>query len=120
MLVGGGVLYTYAGELPSLSHLSAQTLPQSTRIYARDGTTLLDERYEERRTVVPLGAISWDLRHATIAIEDRDYYAHGAVSPVRVVAAALYDVIPRRAAAAPDPLRPLPARGVPPGETPAA
>src|SRR5713101_2880413 len=97
-LVGGGVLYTYAGELPSLSHLSAQTLPQSTRIYARDGTTLLDERYEERRTVVPLGAITWDLRHATIAIEDRDYYAHGAVSPVRVVAAAVYDVIHRRAA----------------------
>src|SRR2546428_6141412 len=98
MLVGGGVLYTYAGELPSLSHLSAQTLPQSTRIYARDGTTLLDERYEERRTVVPLGAISWDLRHATIAVEDRDYYAHGAVSAVRVVAAAVYDVIHRRAA----------------------
>jgi membrane peptidoglycan carboxypeptidase len=98
MLVGGGVLYTYAGELPSLSHLSAQTLPQSTRIYARDGTTLLDQRYEERRTVVPLGAVSWDLRHATIAIEDRNYYAHGAVSPVRVLAAAVYDVIHRRAA----------------------
>jgi membrane peptidoglycan carboxypeptidase len=97
-LVGGGVVYTYAAQLPSLNNLSAQTLPESTRIFARDGTTLLDERYEERRTVVPLGAISWELRHATIAIEDRDFYNHGGVSVERVVAAALYDLVHLRAA----------------------
>ncbi len=98
-LVGAGTfLYTYAGELPSLNHLSAQSLPQTTRIYARDGTTLLEERYEQRRTVVPLNQISWDLRHATIAIEDRDFYNHGAVSPIRMVAAGLYDVVHRNAA----------------------
>ncbi|MEO6796999.1 MAG: transglycosylase domain-containing protein [Candidatus Dormibacter sp.] len=93
-LIGAGTfLYTYAGELPSLNHLSAQNLPQTTRIYARDGTTLLEERYEQRRTVVPLNQIAWDLRHATIAIEDRDFYNHGAVSPIRMVAAGLYDVM---------------------------
>ena len=93
-LIGAGTfLYTYAGELPSLNHLSAQDLPQTTRIYARDGTTLLEERYEQRRTVVPLNQIAWDLRHATLAIEDRDFYNHGAVSPIRMVAAGLYDVM---------------------------
>jgi len=98
-LIGAGTfLYTYAGELPSLSHLSAQSLPQTTRIYARDGVTLLEERYQQRRTVVPLTNIAWDLRHATIAIEDRDFYNHGAVSPIRMVAAGLYDVLHRSAA----------------------
>ncbi len=98
-LIGAGTfLYTYAGELPSLNHLSAQTLPQTTRIYARDGVTLLEERYQQRRTVVPLTNIAWDLRHATIAIEDRDFYNHGAVSPIRMVAAGLYDVLHRSAA----------------------
>ncbi|HYM51223.1 MAG TPA: transglycosylase domain-containing protein [Candidatus Limnocylindrales bacterium] len=94
----GGLLYTYAGELPSLDHLSASALPQSTRIYARDGTTLLDERFYERRTVVPISAVAWDLRHATIAIEDRDFYNHGAINPLRTIAAAVYDVLHRRAA----------------------
>ena len=97
--VGSGtLLYTYAGELPSLDHLSAQTLPQTTRIYARDGTTLLEERYQQRRTVVPLGQISWNLRHATISIEDRDFYNHGAVDPVRTLAAGIYDLVHHQAA----------------------
>jgi membrane peptidoglycan carboxypeptidase len=99
LLIGTGtLLYSYAGELPSLDHLSAQSLPQTTRIYARDGTTLLEERYQQRRTVVPLNAIAWDLRHATIAIEDRDFYNHGAINPVRMLAAGVYDILHRRAA----------------------
>src|SRR6202022_4152385 len=99
ILVGTGtLLYTYAGELPSLDHLSAQNLPQTTRIYARDGVTLLEERYQQRRTVVPLNQITWDLRHATIAIEDKDFYNHGAVNPVRMVAAGVYDILHQRAA----------------------
>ncbi|MFY9614971.1 MAG: transglycosylase domain-containing protein, partial [Candidatus Dormiibacterota bacterium] len=99
MLIGTGtLLYTYAGELPSLDHLSAQNLPQTTRIYARDGVTLLEERYQQRRTVVPLNQITWDLRHATIAIEDKDFYNHGAVNPVRMVAAGVYDILHQQAA----------------------
>src|ERR1700681_885827 len=99
ILVGTGtLLYTYAGELPSLDHLSARNLPQTTRIYARDGVTLLEERYQQRRTVVPLNQIAWDLRHATIAIEDKDFYNHGAVNPVRMVAAGVYDLLHQRAA----------------------
>ncbi|HEX9096006.1 MAG TPA: transglycosylase domain-containing protein [Candidatus Dormibacteraeota bacterium] len=99
MLIGTGtLLYTYAGEMPSLDHLSAQSLPQTTRIYARDGTTLLEERYQQRRTVVPLSEIAWDLRHATISIEDKDFYNHGAVNPIRMLAAGVYDLIHQRAA----------------------
>src|SRR3989442_12209997 len=94
-LVGTGtLLYTYAGELPSLDHLSAQSLPQTTRIYARDGVTLLEERYQQRRTVVALNDVAWDLRHATIAIEDRDFYNHGAVNPVRMLAAGVSAILP--------------------------
>src|SRR3989440_693102 len=98
MIGTGSLLYTYAGEMPSLDHLSAQNLPQTTRIYARDGTTLLEERYQQRRTVVPLSQVAWDLRHATIAIEDKDFYNHGAVNPVRMLAAGVYDLMHQSAA----------------------
>src|SRR5437764_14934757 len=71
VVVGTGtLLYTYAGELPSLDHLSAQTLPQTTRIYARDGVTLLEERYQQRRTVVPLNEMARDLPHSTTPVQD--------------------------------------------------
>ena len=99
ILIGTGtLLYTYAGEMPSLDHLSAQNLPQTTRIYARDGTTLLEERYQQLRTVVPLSGIAWDLRHATISIEDKDFYNHGAVNPIRMLAAGVYDLMHQSAA----------------------
>src|SRR4030081_1925008 len=99
MLIGTGtLLYTYAGEMPSLDHMSAQNLPQTTRIYARDGTTLLEERDQQRRTVVALSQVAWDLRHATIAIEDKDFYNHGAVNPVRMLAAGVYDLMHQSAA----------------------
>src|SRR5437868_7240720 len=99
VVVGTGTLLsTYAGALPSRHHLSAQNLPQTTTIYARDGVTLLEERYQQRRTVVPLNEMSWDLRHATISIEDRDFYNHGAVNPVRMLAAGVYDILHQRAA----------------------
>src|ERR1700737_3471798 len=99
MLIGTGtLLYTYAGEMPSLAHLSAQNLPQTTRIYARDGTTLLEERYQQRRTAAQLSEWAWDLRHAAIAIEDKDFYNHGAVNPVRMVAAGVYDILHQQAA----------------------
>jgi membrane peptidoglycan carboxypeptidase len=97
-IAAGGIVYTYAGELPSLDQASVAALPQSTRIYARDGLTLLDERFYQRRTVVSIRAVSWDLRHATIAIEDRDFYNHGAINPLRTLAALFYDVVHRRAA----------------------
>src|SRR5258708_16765594 len=107
ILVGTGtLLYTYAGDLPSLDHLSAHNLPQTTRIYARDGVTLLEERYQQRRTVVPLNEMSWDLRHATIAIEDKDFYNHGAVNPVRMVAAGGYELLHQRAAPEGRPIHP--------------
>src|SRR4029077_8256292 len=98
MIGTGTLLYTYAGEMPSLDHLSAQSLPQTTRIYARDGTTLLEERYQQLRTVVPLSGIAWDLRHATISIEDKEFYNHGAVNPLRMLAAGVYDLMHQSAA----------------------
>jgi len=96
----GGLVYSYAGDLPDLDGFGPQSLPQSTRIYAHDGAglRLLEERYRERRTVVPLDRISPALRQATIAVEDRDFYSHRGVNPLRIASAFVYDLFHRRAA----------------------
>lgn len=100
LLAVGGLVYTYAGDLPNLDRFGSEHLAQATRIYAHDGKglRLLEERYAERRTVVPLDSIAIGLRQATIAVEDRDFYSHRGVNPVRIGSAFVYDVLHREAA----------------------
>jgi 1A family penicillin-binding protein len=73
------VFYVNA-TLPDYKHLDQHTAPESSKIYSRDGTLLYEFHGEVKRTPVDLKDISDYLQHATIAIEDKDYYTHGAVS----------------------------------------
>lgn len=89
-----GLVQFYAGDLPSLDSLGEGNLAQSTRILDRNGA-LIDVLYHENRTVVPLARISTNLRQATIATEDRQFYSHEGVDWRRVAIAAVYDVTSR-------------------------
>jgi membrane peptidoglycan carboxypeptidase len=97
-LVAGAVWAGYSQDLPSVDGFGTATLSQITRIYASDGTTLLQERYGQNRTVVPLDHISPSLQRATVAIEDRDFYNHGGFDVPRIASAAYYDITHRAAA----------------------
>ncbi len=71
-----------------------RTVAESTKIYARDGTTLLyDIHGEQKRTVVPLSDMPDDIKHATIAIEDKDFYSHHGFSLGGIVKAVCHEVI---------------------------
>src|SRR5256885_763186 len=51
--IGAGTAYAYfAQDLPSAADFSKDPLPLSTKVYARDGTTLLYEFAQERRETV--------------------------------------------------------------------
>lgn len=52
--------------------------PQTTRLYASDGT-LLAYFYEENRQDVPLDQIAETMQNAIISIEDNRFYEHGAL-----------------------------------------
>src|ERR671937_78044 len=94
LVVLPGVLYVWAG-LPSTSNLSTARLPLSTRIYDRTGTVLLAEIHQgsERRHIVPLSQVSPTMRQATIAVEDRTFYQHGGLNPLRIGQAGLDDLL---------------------------
>ncbi|MFN2465048.1 MAG: transglycosylase domain-containing protein, partial [Candidatus Dormibacteria bacterium] len=98
ILIGGAVWAAYSQDLPSVDGFGTASLSQITRIYASDGTTLLQERYGQNRTVVPLDHVSAALQHATIAIEDREFYKHGGVDAPRIASALYYDITHRAAA----------------------
>ncbi len=64
-------------NLPDPSSLATRQVKESTKIYDRTGTALLYEVYnEERRTVVSYDKISDNVKQATVAVEDANFYYH--------------------------------------------
>ncbi|MFA5651744.1 MAG: PBP1A family penicillin-binding protein [Candidatus Paceibacterota bacterium] len=67
-------------QMPDLQSFDTRIVTQSTKIYDRTGKILLYDIHEgKKRTVVPFGDISKDIKNATIAIEDVEFYQHGGI-----------------------------------------
>lgn len=87
------VFYFYVlKDLPSPAKLSKSTQSYSTQIYDRNGKLLYTIYANRNQTFVPLKKIPSTLAQATIAIEDKDFYKHGAVD-FRAIIRALYSII---------------------------
>jgi len=66
----------FTKDLPSPKQLEYRQVPQTTKILDRNGKLLYDIYLDQNRTVVPLSEIPANLKYATIAIEDKDFYKH--------------------------------------------
>jgi 1A family penicillin-binding protein len=76
------LFYEYSADLPDPEQLSRHHPFETTRIYARDGQTLLFELVDPtagRRTVVPFQRIPRALKDATVAVEDAGFYTNPGV-----------------------------------------
>ncbi|WP_101617049.1 transglycosylase domain-containing protein [Bifidobacterium margollesii] len=56
-------------------------LPQQSRMYARDGKTVLATFYEQNRIIVPLKNISDLMQKAVVAREDHRFWDHTGIDP---------------------------------------
>jgi penicillin-binding protein 1C len=75
LLLGSLTFAVMSLSLPDPNKLNERFVAQSTKIYARDGTTLLYEVHgEAKRTLVTLNDIPDFAEKATIAIEDKNFY----------------------------------------------
>jgi penicillin-binding protein 1C len=76
-LIGTAVVFGFfARDLPSPNKLSEKNFQQSTKIYDRNGVLLYNVFGEQNRTLVKLDRIPDDLKNATVAIEDQNFYKH--------------------------------------------
>ena len=73
--------------LPTLDELTERDVAESSKVYSRDGTLLYEFHGEYNRTSVDLDRISPHLKNATIAVEDKNFYKHGAISVSSMVRA---------------------------------
>ncbi|MGH2820028.1 MAG: transglycosylase domain-containing protein, partial [Actinomycetota bacterium] len=80
-------------ELEKLPELSAADLrfkpPQSSRIYASDGSVITTLHRTENRTVIPFEMIPPHVRRSVVAIEDVRFFEHDGVDLRAIVRAAV-------------------------------
>ena len=93
-----GLVYDVFHGLPGDAQLrDISAMAQATTLYDKDNAPAFTI-FEERRIEVPLSAVSPNLTHAIIAIEDQRFYDHGGIDLVRIGAAALENLRAGRAA----------------------
>ncbi len=82
-------------DVPRATVIGSNNFPQSSKIFARDGTLLYTIYSSKNQSFVPLDKIPKHLQQATIAIEDKNFYNHGAVD-FRGIARAAYVTLTKK------------------------
>lgn len=94
ILFVAGVFLYFAKDLPDANGLSNRTVVESTKIMDRTGQHILYEVHgEEKRTIIPFGDMTDNLKYATIALEDQDFYSHHGIKFSSIMRAILKDFI---------------------------
>ena len=98
LLPVGLVLVSYIvilKDLPSPTKLGNYDIPVATKVYDRNGHLLYDIFADQNRSPIPLAHIPKYLQQATIAIEDKDFYKHGGISPIGGMVRAIIATVTR-------------------------
>ncbi|HVY77783.1 MAG TPA: transglycosylase domain-containing protein [Solirubrobacterales bacterium] len=96
-VVAGSVAAGWAVDVyesaPPLSSLKPVQKGRSSAIYAADGSLIGFIQAENIRQPVPGRVMPRVLRDATVAIEDKNFYEHGALDPAGIARAAWKDLL---------------------------
>jgi penicillin-binding protein 1A len=88
-----GVFAYFRKDLPKIKNISGDKLGGSITYYDRTGQTVLWQDYDAgKRIPVTDENISPYIKNATIAVEDKDFYKHGAFDLRGITRAATHDV----------------------------
>jgi penicillin-binding protein 1A len=95
--VAGGIGVSWAlsiyNSAPPLSSLQPVQKGRSSAIYAADGSLIGFIRSNNIRQPVPSRALPQTLKDATVAIEDKNFFNHGALDPEGIARAAWKDIL---------------------------
>src|SRR6185369_3996280 len=83
-------------DLPLPSQLNTNQTPVSTKLFDRNGKLLYEIYADKRSTPVTLEDIPENIKHATISIEDKDFYNHIGIDIVGIARAAYKTVFQQK------------------------
>lgn len=88
-----GLFAYFRKDLPQIKNLSDTKLGGSITYYDRTGNTVLWQDYDAvKRLPVDTNQMSKFMRQATVAIEDKDFYKHGAFDVRGIMRAGFHDL----------------------------
>jgi len=88
-----GVFAYFRKDLPKIKDISGNNFGGSVTYYDRSGKTVLFQDYDDRKRIPVEGTdISKYMKAATIAIEDKNFYNHGAFDMKAIVRAVFADL----------------------------
>ncbi len=85
VLIGAGIVFSiilfawYYKDLPRPGELRARSASESTILYDRTGKQIYDISGDERRILLKSDEIPESIKHATVSIEDHNFYNHHGV-----------------------------------------
>jgi penicillin-binding protein 1C len=87
-----GAYFFILKDIPSTAGIGSTNYPQSTKIYDRNENLLYTIYTARNQSYVSFDKIPTHLKQATIALEDRDFYKHGAID-IRGIARAFISTV---------------------------
>lgn len=94
LAISGLIYWVSTFQIPDLGSFEKRKVVQSTKIYDRTGKILLYDLHQDiKRTVVPVEEISRNIKNATVAIEDEEFYQHKGVKITSIMRAVLANLI---------------------------
>jgi membrane peptidoglycan carboxypeptidase len=88
-----GLFGWYAKDLPTPNKINSRFAAQTTQIFDRNGKLLYEMHGDKNRILVDFNDIPQNVKNATVAIEDKNFYKHGGFSGTRILGAAFYNVL---------------------------
>lgn len=85
----------YAKDLPTPNKINGRMSAQTTQIFDRNGKLLYEMHGDKNRILVDFNEIPANVKNATVAVEDKNFYKHTGFSPTRIVGSAVYNVFSR-------------------------
>ena len=82
----------YGGNLPDYRHLATYAPPVATRLYASDGSLLI-EYAEERRVFIDFDDMPPQLINAFVAAEDQNFWTHPGIDVQGIVRASINNMM---------------------------
>lgn len=80
VFIGIIIIWVSTLELPDFKSFTERKVQNSTKIYDRTGTIVLyNVNQNIKRTVIPDESIGINIKNATVAIEDSEFYQHGGI-----------------------------------------
>ncbi|KKP85982.1 MAG: Penicillin-binding protein, 1A family [Candidatus Nomurabacteria bacterium GW2011_GWA1_35_8] len=94
LLAGVVIIWVSSLKIPDFHSFEDRKVVNSTKIYDRTGKILLYDIHQDvKRTDIPFEKMSVNIKNATIAIEDSEFYNHGGIKITSIIRAVLSNLL---------------------------